>query len=93
MENHEETPSYVLEAISLGVPVLSIFSNGLKNIIQNEFNGFLANNEFDIANFAARMLNDRHFWLLLSTNYLTNSDEQNNLEVYINQLKNLYHIN
>lgn len=91
-ENHEEIPIYALEANALGVPILSLFSNGLKKIVQNEFNGFLANNEFDLANFAARMLDDKHLWLLLSTNSLTNSDNQNKFEDYIEQLKILYHI-
>ena len=74
------------------MPILSFFCNGLKNIIQNEFNGFISNNEFDIANFAARMLDDRQLWLLLSTNSLTNSDNQNNLDEYLQQLKNLYNL-
>lgn len=87
---YEETPIYALEASALGIPILSVFSNGLKNIIQNEFNGFLANNEYDLANFAARMLDDRHLWLLLSTNALTNADNQNNIEKYKNDLLNLY---
>ena len=89
-KKYEETPLYALEANALGVPVLSVFCNGLKNIIQNEYNGFLADNEYDLANFAARMLDDRHLWLLLSTNALTNADNQNNLEKYTSDLMNLY---
>lgn len=92
MDNYEEVPIYALEAGALGVPILACFSNGLKNIVKNEFNGFLANNEFDLANFAARMLDDRQLWLLLSTNSLTSSDNQNNLDEYLKQLQNLYNI-
>ena len=89
-KKYEDTPIYALEAGALGVPVLSVFCNGLKSIIQNEFNGFLANNEYDLANFAARMLDDRHLWLLLSTNALSTSYVQNDLEKYKNELINLY---
>ena len=89
-QEYFETPIFALEALALGVPILSVFSNGLKTIIQNEFNGFLANNEYDLANFAARMLDDRHLWLLLSTNALTNADNQNNIEKYKEDLINLY---
>ena len=89
-KKYEDTPIYALEAGALGVPVLSVFCNGLKSIIQNEFNGFLANNEYDLANFAARMLDDRHLWLLLSTNALSTSYIQNDLAKYKNELINLY---
>lgn len=89
-KKYEDTPIYALEAGALGVPVLSVFCNGLKSIIQNEFNGFLANNEYDLANFAARMLDDRHLWLLLSTNALSTSYVQNDLEKYKTELINLY---
>ena len=89
-KSYEDTPIYALEAGALGVPVLSVFCNGLKSVIQNEFNGFLANNEYDLANFAARMLDDRHLWLLLSTNALSTSYIQNDLEKYKNDLLNLY---
>lgn len=89
-KKYENTPIYALEAEALGVPVLSVFCNGLKSIIQNEFNGFLANNEYDLANFAARMLDDRNLWLLLSTNALSSSYTQNDLEKYKNNLENLY---
>ena len=89
-KKYEETPIYALEASALGVPVLSVFCNGLKSIIQNEFNGFLADNEYDLANFAARMLDDQQLWLLLSTNALTNADNQNNMEKYKEDLINLY---
>lgn len=89
-KKYEDTPIYALEAGALGVPVLSVFCNGLKHIIQNEFNGFLANNEYDLANFAARMLDDRHLWLLLSTNALSTSYVQNDLEKYKNELIDLY---
>ena len=89
-KHYEETPICALEAMALGVPILSIFSNGLKTLVQNEFNGFLADNEYDLANFAARMLDDRQLWLLLSTNALTNADNQNNIEKYKEDLLNLY---
>ena len=89
-KKYEETPIYALEANALGVPVISVFCNGLKSIIQNEFNGFLADNEYDLANFAARLLDDRHLWLLLSTNALTNADNQNDIEKYKSDLINLY---
>lgn len=89
-KKYEETPIYALEANALGVPVISVFCNGLKSIIQNEFNGFLADNEYDLANFAARLLDDKHLWLLLSTNALTNADNQNNIEKYKSDLINLY---
>lgn len=88
----EEIPLYALEALSLGVPILSVYSNAFKNIIQNEFNGFLANNGFDLANFLARILDDRNLWLLLSTNALTQSDNINKLDEYVNELKTLYNI-
>lgn len=89
-KKYEETPIYALEANALGVPVISVFCNGLKNIIQNEYNGFLADNEYDLANFAARLLDDRHLWLLLSTNALTNAANQNDIEKYKTELINLY---
>ncbi len=89
-KEYENTPIYALEAEALGVPVLSVYCNGLKSIIQNEFNGFLANNDYDLANFAARMLDDRNLWLLLSTNALSSSYIQNDLNKYKNNLENLY---
>lgn len=39
---YEGTPMVALEAISLGVPIISTPTDGMKNIIKNNANGFLA---------------------------------------------------
>jgi len=78
----EGMPMCALEAMALGVPIVGTPVDGLKNIIINGQNGFLSNENEEIAHFILCILNDRELYSTLSSNQIRLSHEINNLENY-----------
>lgn len=85
---YEGTPMCALEAQALGKPIVATPVDGLKKIIKNDYNGYLSDDNNDIA--------DKSLKLLLN-NYEEHSNNakkffkgNNNLQKYIYTLINIY---
>ena len=86
----EGTPMCVLEAMALGIPIVSTPTDGIVNLIENDISGYLS---FDV-NILAKKINefvdDEVKWKYLSDNISKKFEEINNVERYKRQLKKYY---
>lgn len=86
----EGTPMVVLEALCLGKPIISTPVDGLKDIIKNNYNGYLINNNKEFAKTINEILKDENKLKKLSKNAIDYFNEYNNLNKYINAIKTYY---
>lgn len=78
----EGTPMCVLEALGLGVPIVSTPVDGLKTIIKDGYNGYLSDDDETIAKRCVELVCDNDKRNELSRNCITVSNEWNNKDVY-----------
>ena len=88
----EGTPMVALEAIALGVPIVSTPTDGLKVLIRNGENGFLSDDNEEFANLLIKVLEDDQLRQKLSQGQLARSKEVNNIDNYKAKLKEVYNI-
>lgn len=86
----EGTPMCALEALSLGVPVLSTPVDGLKEIIVNNINGMLSNDNQELADTLYEILTNPEYSARLSSNASYEAKRINNSQPYIEALNNAY---
>ena len=70
--DQEGLPNTILEALSLGLPVISTFHSGIPEVIINEYNGFVVQ-EYDYVGFVnsiLRFLYDDNLLLIMKKNIL-----------------------
>lgn len=78
----EGTPMSALEAMALGVPIVSTPTDGLKDVITNDFNGFLSDDNEEFVNHVINILENEELQKKLSQNALKFSREYNDLSKY-----------
>ena len=88
----EGTPMVALEAIALGVPIVSTPTDGLKVLIRNGENGFLSDDNEEFAKLLIKVLEDDSLREKLSKGQLARSKEVNNIDNYKATLKKVYGI-
>lgn len=86
----EGTPMCVLEAMALGVPVVSTPTDGIKDLIINGENGYLDDDDSDIASHIIEILDDDSLHCVMSQNSMDKSLIINNKERYMNYLYKAY---
>lgn len=86
----EGLPMCALEALALGVPVVSTPVDGLLTIIQHGVNGFLSDNDDDLVNDLNKIICDKELRESLSNNCIQLSNEYNNLKAYKNNIEGIY---
>lgn len=87
----EGTPMCALEALGLGTPIVSTPVDGLKDIVQNNFNGFLSNSNEELADYICKITSDNNFYKELSANSKATSAKINNITSYRDVLSRIYH--
>lgn len=88
----EGTPMCALESLSLGIPVLSTPVDGLKEIIINDYNGYLSDSNDDLANKLIKLCKDKEYYSKLSLNARSKSKEINDKNHYSNELTKIYNL-
>lgn len=78
-----------VEALSLGIPVVATRVGGIPTIV-NEKCGKLCDNNEEFINEILKLLRDEKYYKLKSENALKRAEEKDNINAYINQLKNIY---
>lgn len=87
---YEGTPMCVLEAMSLGIPVISTPTDGLEDIVENDFNGFLSNNDDNIVCKALEYIADSCRYKCIKENVKKKFNEINNITNYVKQIDDSY---
>ncbi len=87
---YEGTPMCVLEAQCLGKPIISTPVDGIKKIVINNQNGFLSENDNEIAEMILKILNDMELLREMSKNSIKAFNKNNNLKEYLEKLEKIY---
>ena len=88
--DYEGTPMCVLEAMALGVPVVSTPTDGVKDLIDNDITGFLSSDTNKLAEKFIEYVSDSNLRERLSKNIVEKFDTVNNLHEYKAILKKQY---
>lgn len=86
----EGTPMCALEAMALGVPIVSTPTDGLKNLISSGQNGFLSTDDNELAEKIVEILNSREIRGEYSKNAYAASLKQNDKQLYKAKLTDIY---
>lgn len=86
----EGTPMCVLEAMGLGVPVVSTAVDGIKDLIINDVNGFLTNDLEEMVNKLLNIIEDNNLRAKLSFNQMDLAKKINDKKAYIEKLNKIY---
>lgn len=87
---YEGLPMAVLEASSLGKPIISTPVDGVKNIVTNGFNGFVSDDDSVLANHILNLIADEELYNRLCANQLAFSEKWNDTVAYKNAIKKVY---
>lgn len=82
----EGTPISVLEAMALGVPVVSTPTDGICDLIESGKNGYLSNDDEKLAEYALALLNNRYLWDNLHSIQLHKGLAVNDIMKYKNKI-------
>ena len=78
----EGTPMCALEAMSLGVPIVSTPTDGLVHLLEGNDCGYLSDKNEELANFSAKIIADNELHNQLSKKALINARIINDTKVY-----------
>lgn len=87
---YEGLPMTVLEAMALGVPIVSTPVDGLKEIVFNGENGFLVNDTREIAVRLNEIIQDENMRSDMSNRSIEIFDNMMNIEKYRNIISGVY---
>lgn len=87
---YEGTPMVALEALALGVPIVSTPVDGLKDLIQNDTNGYISDNDLELANKILDICSSEKLRDRLSQNAVEGSKKYNDIQFYIEKIKKYY---
>lgn len=86
----EGTPMCALEAMALGVPIVSTPVDGLKKLVKNGENGFLSSDDSILAQHICAVLNNEKLYSNLSSNQIKKSIALNDLQKYRDTMISIY---
>ena len=86
----EGTPMCALEAMALGVPIVSTPTDGLKDLVSDGKTGFLSENDNELANKIVEIISDDRLYNMLHANTLESSERMNDTINYMKRLKTIY---
>lgn len=86
----EGTPMCVLEAMSLGVPVVSTPTDGVKVVVESGETGYLSDNDNELADFCCRLLSDSRLRATQSENAKNRARSLMNMDDYKKKISQAY---
>ena len=87
---YEGLPMTVLEALALGVPIVSTPVDGLMEVIESGKEGFLSNDDYELVEKLLLIINDDNLRTRLSINAINKFDSICNLKEYKKSIKHAY---
>ena len=86
----EGTPMCALEAMSLGVPIVSTPTDGLKDLVSQGISGFLSDNDEELANFIVKITTDNKLREKMSLASIKRFYEINSINKYKEEILKVY---
>lgn len=86
----EGTPIAALEAMALGVPIVSTPVDGMLDIVVNQKTGFLSSDDMDLAEAVLKLLSDTRLQQEMSTASIKRFADLNQEKEYKQQLEEIY---
>jgi len=90
VSRYEGTPMCALEAMILGVPIVSTQTGGLMDLIDNGVTGYLSDDDIELAQKIVRIVTDKEIHDRLSDNALKKAAILMDLDQYYNILLSTY---
>lgn len=88
----EGTPMCALEAMALGVPIVSTPTDGMVDLIDSGENGYLYETDVELAEALYKIISDAAQQAVFSQNAVEKFDQMMNLKEYKTQLERAYNI-
>lgn len=86
----EGTPMCALEALGLGIPIVTTKTDGMIDLIKDGYNGYLYDTNEQAAEYINQILNDNQLQKHLSQNAKEFSQKYNDIQTYKNNLLKVY---
>lgn len=86
----EGTPMCALESLALGVPIITTKTDGMVDLITNDYNGYLYDTNSQAVDLINNLLTDESLQTRLSNSSIDFSKKYNNIETYKNTILNIY---
>lgn len=87
---YEGTPMCILEAIAMKLPIVSTPTDGISKIVENGVNGFLSNDNEELANNIIELLNDEKKYKAIQKNTIKLNEKINDFSRYIKEIDSIY---
>ncbi len=89
----EGTPMCALEAMALGIPIVSTPTDGLKDIIKDGENGYLSNSDDELTDRIMKLIDNNEVRTIMSNHCLKSFEKYNDKKGYKDTLLNVYGLN
>lgn len=86
----EGTPMCVLEALSLGIPIVSTPADGIAEVISDGVDGYLSDKDELLAKKALEIINNEKKFLCMSIEAKNKFDNINDIDAYAEKLRRTY---
>lgn len=73
LSKYEGYPLSLLEAMSNGLPIIATDVGGNSEIVENQINGLISNDDYEIISFSKQVLSDKELRIKISVNNLSKS--------------------
>lgn len=86
----EGTPMCALEAMSLGVPIVSTPTDGLKYLVKHNSTGFLSDKDEELIDYSINIISNKELRKTMSNNSIKRIKELMNINNYKNKILDIY---
>ena len=86
----EGTPMSALESLALGTPIVSTKTDGMVDLLKDDYNGMLYNNNDEAVKFIVDVIENEDKQRYLTNNCIEFSNKYNDMNDYKNKLKSIY---
>lgn len=87
---YEGTPMCALESLGLGVPIVTTKTDGMVDLIKDEYNGYLYDTNEQAVEYIMQILNNEQLQSKLSKNAKDFSQKYNDIQTYKDNLRKVY---
>lgn len=86
----EGTPMVALEAMALGIPIISTPTDGMNDVVKNGYNGFLSFDERELSHYIIQVVTDPDLREKMSKHQMAESDKMNDISQYKERIMEVY---